>query len=511
MNNISVNNRRIAKNTLLLYVRMLLMMFVQLYTSRVILNALGVTDFGIYNAVGGFVLMFSVLSGSLSAAISRFITFELGRGNKNKLERIFSSALMIQFFIGLIIVLLIETLGIWFLNAKMSIPDNRMAAANWVLQFSLLTFVVNLISVPYNACIIAHERMSAFAYIGLLEAVCKLLVALFIVFSPFDKLIYYGILMFLVALIIRSVYGIYCKRHFEECHFNWSWDKRLFREIFGFAGWNFIGSSSGVLRDQGVNMLINVFCGPAVNAARGIAMQVCAAVNSFSLNFMTALNPQITKLYAQGDRKYLFILVCQGARLTFYLLLLLSMPILMETNYILMLWLKIVPEHAVVFVQLVLVYIMCESISNPLVTLMLATGKIRNYQILVGGCQMLNFPIAYLFLKLGFSPEITFVISIIIAFLTLSARLYMLRKMVQLPVHFFIKNVVLNVLMVGLCSSIIPFFLAYNLEENFASFLCVTFVSLFSVLIMVYLIGCTQRERIMVKQKVGVLINKLKN
>ena len=267
MTDTSANNKRIAKNTLLLYFRMLFMMAVSLYTSRVVLNALGVEDFGIYNVVGGVVAMFSMLSGSLSAAITRFITYELGKGNQENLKKIFSSSVTIQIGLAILIIVVAEAIGVWFLNMKMNIPDVRITAANWVFQFSILTFAVNLISVPYNASIIAHERMSAFAYISILEAIGKLAIVFLIVISPMDKLIFYAILMCAVALIVRLAYGVYCKRHFEECTYHFIFDRDLLKHMFGFAGWNFIGATSAVLRDQGGNVVINLFCGPAANAA----------------------------------------------------------------------------------------------------------------------------------------------------------------------------------------------------------------------------------------------------
>lgn len=379
------NNKRIARNTLLLYFRMLFLMIISLYTSRIVLNALGVEDFGIYNVAGGVVAMFSILSGSLSAAISRFITYELGKNNVLKLKTIFSSAITIQIGLGIVIAFFAETIGIWFLNTQMNIPIERMTAANWVLQFSIITFIINLISVPYNAVIIAHEKMSAFAYISIFEAIGKLLIAYLITISPIDKLIFYAILMCGVAIAIRLLYGYYCKRHFDECRFHFIWNKQIFQQIFSFAGWNFIGASSAVLRDHGGNIIINLFCGPTVNAARGIAFQVNNAIQGFVSNFMTALNPQITKSYAAKNYTYMMTLIFQGARLSFYMLLLLSLPIIINTHYLLTLWLNTVPEHTVLFVRLVLIFAMSESISGPLITAMLATGNIRNYQIIVGG------------------------------------------------------------------------------------------------------------------------------
>lgn len=509
MSNTTENNKRIAKNTLLLYFRMLFLMAVSLYTSRVVLNALGVEDFGIYNVVGGVVAMFSVLSGSLSAAISRFITYELGKGNQENLNKIFSSAVTIQLGLAGIIILLAETIGIWFLNVQMNIPEVRMEAANWVFQFSILTFAINLISVPYNASIIAHEKMSAFAYISILEAVGKLFIAYLITIAPMDRLIFYAILMCVVALIVRFTYGNYCKRHFCECTYHFIWDKQLLKSMFSFAGWNFIGASSAVLRDQGGNVVINLFCGPAVNAARGIAFQVNNAVNQFVVNFMTALNPQITQSYAAGDRGYMMTLIFQGARLSFYMLLLLSLPILVNTHYMLALWLKIVPEHAVLFVQLILIFALSESISQPLITAMLATGKIRNYQIIVGGLQMMNLPISYILLRLGYFPEIVIVIAICISQCCLAARLILLRGMIGLSITKYLKNVYLNIIVVSIIAVILPLISAYYIKESFINFILISLIAVICTLSSIYFIGCNNQEREFIHQKLGTIKSKI--
>lgn len=509
MSNTTENNKRIAKNTLLLYFRMLFLMAVSLYTSRVVLNALGVEDFGIYNVVGGVVAMFSVLSGSLSAAISRFITYELGKGNQENLNKIFSSAVTIQLILSGIIILLAETIGMWFLNAKMNIPEVRMEAANWVFQFSILTFAINLISIPYNASIIAHEKMSAFAYISILEAVGKLTIAYLITIAPIDKLIFYAILMCVVALVVRFTYGNYCKRHFSECTYHFVWDKQLLKQMFGFAGWNFIGASSAVLRDQGGNVVINLFCGPAVNAARGIASQVNNAVNQFVVNFMTALNPQITKSYAAGNKEYMMTLIFQGARLSFYMLLLLSLPILVNTHYILVLWLKIVPEHAVFFVQLILIFALSESISQPLITAMLATGKIRNYQIIVGGLQMMNLPISYIYLRLGYFPEVVIVIAICISQCCLAARLILLRGMIGLSITKYLKNVYLNIIIVSIIAVILPLISAYYIKESFINFILISLIAIICTLSSIYFIGCNNQEREFIHQKLGTIKSKI--
>ena len=509
MHNTSANNKRIAKNTLLLYFRMLLTMIVSLYTSRVVLNTLGIEDYGIYNVVGGVVAMFSVISGSLSAAITRFITFELGTGNKESLNKVFSSSVTIQIGLALIIVILAEVFGVWFLNTKMNIPDERMVAASWVFQFSLLTFAINLISVPYNASIVAHEKMSAFAYISIFEAAGKLGVAFLIACSPVDRLVFYAMLICCIAIIIRLIYGIYCKRNFEECSYHFIYDGSLLKRMFSFAGWNFIGASSAILRDQGGNIVINLFCGPAVNAARGIAFQVNAAVHGFVTNFMIALNPQITKSYASGDREYMMTLIFQGARLSFYMLLMLSLPILVNTHYILALWLKIVPEHTVYFVQLILLFGLSESISNPLITAMLATGRIRNYQLVVGGLQLMNLPASYLLLRMGMFPEVVVVVAIVISQCCLAARLLMLRGMIGLSVQKYLKKVYVNVLAVTFIASICPYLLSDSMEESFLNFILLCLIAVVCTGIAIYYVGCNKTERQFVVNKIHAIKNKL--
>lgn len=505
------NNKRIARNTLLLYFRMLFLMIISLYTSRIVLNALGVEDFGIYNVAGGVVAMFSILSGSLSAAISRFITYELGKNNVLKLKTIFSSAITIQIGLGIVIAFFAETIGIWFLNTQMNIPIERMTAANWVLQFSIITFIINLISVPYNAVIIAHEKMSAFAYISIFEAIGKLLIAYLITISPIDKLIFYAILICGVAIAIRLLYGYYCKRHFDECRFHFIWNKQIFQQIFSFAGWNFIGASSAVLRDHGGNIIINLFCGPTVNAARGIAFQVNNAIQGFVSNFMTALNPQITKSYAAKNYTYMMTLIFQGARLSFYMLLLLSLPIIINTHYLLTLWLNTVPEHTVLFVRLVLIFAMSESISGPLITAMLATGNIRNYQIIVGGLQMLNLPTSYILLSLGAIPETVLIVAVLISQCCLMARLYMLKKMIKLKIKDYLKKVYFNIITVSIIAIILPICMQERLAENFINFLLSSLICMLCTYLSIYYIGCSYEERKFIYNKFLILKSKIRH
>jgi O-antigen/teichoic acid export membrane protein len=491
----SANNKRIVKNTLLLYFRMLLLMLISLYTSRVILNALGVEDYGIYNVVGGVVAMFSLLSGSIRSAISRFITFELGTGNAERLKKVFSCSVTIQIGLALIIILIAETVGLWFLNYKMVIPDGRMQAANWCFQISIITFAVHLISAPFNATIIAHEKMSAFAYISILEATGKLLVAWSIAFSPIDRLVFYASMLALIACFICFLYAWYCKRHFEECTYRFIYDHSLLKQMFSFAGWNFMGTGSYLLMTQGVNILMNVYFGVVVNAARGIATQVDHAVMAFVENFTTALNPQITKSYASDQREYMFTLMFKGAKLSYFLLLLFAVPLLCETDVILHLWLKTVPDYAVAFVRLTLIISMIHSVSLTMITAMYATGKIKKYQIIVGGAGMLVFPLAWLLFVIGLSPESAYICNIAVYILQLCLRIYLLHDMVGMSVYRYMHEVLLKVTMTSLIAFSFPLIVCYVLEDSYTRFSLVLLVGAIFTVSSIYFVGLNNDER----------------
>ncbi len=511
MQNQLERTQKIAKNTLLLYVRMLFSMLVSLYTSRVILNTLGIEDYGIYNVVGGIVSMFALISASLSASVSRFLTFELGTGNITKLKKVFSASLLIHFILASIILVCAESIGVWFLNTYMNIPADRMYAANWVFQFSVFSFIIGIVSIPYNASLISHERMSFYAIIGFLEVGLKLVIVLSLAYISYwtDKLIAYSLMLVCSGLFLQCVYLYYCKKNFEECQFQKKNDIGLLKEMIGFAGWNFIGASSAILREQGGNIILNWFGGPSLNAARAIALQVNGAVTNFVSNFMVSLNPQITKSYAAGEHAYMISLIYRGARFSFYLLLFLSLPILMNTTYVLTLWLNIVPEHVVLFVRLVLIFSMCESISNPLITAMLATGNIRNYQIIVGGLQMMNLPISYLLLRLGFFPEIILVVAITLSLCCLCARLLLLRGMVGLSVKSYILHVLMNVVVVSIFSLIVPLLFSGYLRDGFSNFLLSCIICVICAGITIYYIGCTRGERHFIKEKALAFGNRI--
>ena len=498
MSDVSSNNKRIAKNTILLYGRMLVMLIVSLYTSRVILNALGVEDFGIYQVVGGVVSMFTLLSGSLSATISRYITFELGKGDINRQKLVFSTSVNIQLImIGLLLVVF-ETIGIWFLNNKMIIPEGRLYAANWVLQFSVVTFAVNLLAVPYNAAIISHERMGAFAYISLIEAFSKLTIAFIIMKNPFDRLIYYGLLLLTVSIIIRFLYVRYCKRNFEECRYEAKIDKALTKDMFGFAGWSFFGAGSSQLMNQGVDILSNVFFGVTVNAARGVANQVNVAVTSFVNSFTTAINPQITKSYAAGDHEYMKELMYRSAKFSYYLLLFFAIPLILEANTVLKVWLIEVPSHAVNFVRLIICISLVLVLSNSMITGMLATGNIKKYQLIVGGLGMLVFPLSWIGFGVGFPPETSYVIILLIYIIQTFVRIILLREMVDISIRVFLREIIWVVVCVTLIAIPLPILVMLFVDEGVIRLLLVTIISTIMIALAIYLTGLSNSEKAMV-------------
>ena len=495
MSNNTSNNKRIAKNTAVLYIRMIVMMIISFYTSRVMLNALGVEDYGINNVVGGLVAMFSLISSSLSSSVSRFITFGLGKGDIQQLKRTFSTAINIHIILAIIVIIAIETIGVWFLNNKMNIEADRMNAANWVLHCSTITFAIGLLSVPYNAAIIAHEKMSAFAYMTIFDAVAKLAIVFGIKYYGGDKLILFAILNIIPIVISQIIYWLYSKYKFEECTYEFGWDKKTTKEIGGFAVWNFIGCTAGLMKDQGVNIAINVFTGPVINAARGIAMQVNSIVSRFIQNFTIALNPQIIKDYAAGNLERMHKLIFTGTRFSYFLFMFLSIPIFFEIESILLLWLGQVPEHTVLFTRLVLILTLCEIISQTLITAQSATGKIRNYQIVVGGILLMNFPISYLLLHLGFAPEVTVVVAIIISQICLMARLLFLRTMVKLPVKQFIKEVYFKVIIVTILSALLPAACYIFIQPSITRIAVVSLTSVIASTVCIYYIGCNHNEQ----------------
>lgn len=509
MQDTSANNKRIAKNTMLLYVRTMFTMVISLYTSRIILDTLGVDDYGIYNVVGGVVAMFAVISGSLSSSISRYITYELGHGDLQKLKTIFSTSINIQIFLSLLILLLGESVGLWFLNEKMNIPPERLYAANWVLHLSILSFIVNLISVPYNAAIIAHEKMSAFAYVSILEVTLKLIIVYLLYISPWDRLIVYSILLVLVSVVIRIVYGIYCSRNFTETHYAMVHDKQLVKEMTSFAWWGFFGNAAWMFNTQGINILINLFFGVGVNAARGVAVQVESALIKFITDFSTAINPQITKSYASGDMERMVKLVNKGSKFSFFLTLLLSLPLLFEIDYILSLWLVEVPAHTATFIRLAIVATMIQKFGDTGYTACMATGTIRKYAIWITTVGCLTFPLTWLAYELGAPVEATYVIFALVYVFVNLTRLWLMVGMLKFPVMNYIKEVYGKSVIVTILSCILPFCVYTYFPVSVGRLILSCAVCALSTVVSIYIAGLTNGERIEIKAKVKGFISKI--
>lgn len=490
-----INNKRVAKNTILLYFRMFLLMGIGLFTSRVTLQTLGVEDFGIYNVVGGFVVMFSILTSSLTSAISRFITVDLGKGDKARLRVVFSTSLNVQFIMSVLVAILAETVGIWFLYNKMSIPDGRYDAAFWVLQCSIVVFILGLINVPYNSAIVAHEKMSAFAYISILEAILKLAVVYALYVSPYDKLVVYAVLLMFVQALLRLIYGVYCHKHFEECRGKSHFDKQLFKEMWSFAGWNLLGNGAYILNTQGVNMVMNVFYGVVANAARGVANQVNNAVLQFVNNFMMALTPQITKSYAVGDKENSFKLACRGARFSYFLMYFISLPIMLEVDQILKFWLGVVPEQSSEFVVWTILASLTTVVGQTLVTLQMAHGNIKHYQIVITIWGFSPFPLTWVGYALGAPAIWAFIIYFIIYYILIYVRLYLVHGMTGIPYSLYFKDVILKIHVVSLLAFIPPFLVTRFMEPSFIRFLLTGSTSVVASALAILYVGMQTNER----------------
>lgn len=496
------NNQRIAKNTLMLYIRMILIMGVTLYTSRVILDVLGVENYGIFSVVGGIITMFAFINGGMISATQRYITFEIGMGDTTRLKTVFSTSFQIHVIIALLIAILGETAGLWFLHHKLVIPPERMDAALWVYHCSILASVVNVLSIPYNASIIAYEKMSAFAYISVVEVLLKLGILFLLILSPWDRLAVYAVLLLIVQFSVCLVYIRYCHKHFEATHYSHRFDRILLKEMASFAGWSFWGNLAGVLYTQGLNMMLNIFFGPVVNAARGIAVQVQAAVQQFVSNFQMALNPQITKNYAVGNLTDMHNLMCRSARFSFLLLYLLALPIWIETPFILRLWLHQVPEHTVVFTRIMLAISLIYTTASPCVVANQATGKVKVYQAVVGGILLLILPLSYLVLRLGAPAYSVFIVHLGIECMAQFSRMWMLRKLIDFPVYAYFQRIYGPVALVVLVSVVIPVFLHSQFEEGWLRFLIIGVTSLVMVSVCAFFLGLTKGERRFITDKV---------
>lgn len=489
------NNKRIAKNTLLLYFRLMITMCVGLYTSRIVLNALGVNDYGVYNVVGGVVAMFSLFTTSLSTAISRFFAFALGKQEYEKLNSVFSTSVNIQLVMALMIIAVAEILGVFFLN-RLNIPVERLDAAHCVFHFAVITFAINIISVPYNAAIIAYEKMSAFAYISILETVLKLVIAFLISVSSFDKLITYALLILVISVIIRITYGTYCRLNFKVCRYRFTFDKSLLKEMFGFAGWNFFGSGAYLFNTQGVNIVTNFFFGVTTNAARGITNQVENIVKQFVNSFTTAINPQITKSYAAGNLDYMHSLVCRGAKFSYLLMLFFVVPLMFEAETVMKLWLKVYPPEAPLFLRLSLIGTMFDMLGNSTANAAWATGNIKRYYIIISSIGCLIFPLSWVCFALGCDAYFSYIIFAVIYAIAMLAKVYIIKDLVKFPPKSFFADVLFKIIPVTIEAFILPV-IAYYCLKNFGllRFFAVVVASEISVVCSILALGLTKGER----------------
>lgn len=504
------NNRRIAQNTIYLYIRMIIVMFVSLYISRKVLEILGEENYGIYNVVGSFVGMLSFLNGSMSVATQRFLTYELGKGNLLQFRKVFSTSCLIHIVLAIIIFLLIESLGVWFLNEYLNIPSERLNAANWVLHASAFSMMIGIIQTPFNAAVIAHERMKIYAYVGILDVFLKLLSVFVLVCVSYDKLIIYALLLFGNQIILFLIYRIYCLRNFKECNILYVWNGKVFRSMLGFTSWNLFGTIAWILKDQGSNILLNIFGGPAINAARGISYQVSGAVRNMVSGFQTAVNPQITKTFAAGQKNEMYRLVFTSSKISFYLLLLVTIPILLETDFLLSLWLVEVPDYSVVFTRIILLEALIDALGGPLITSLMATGNIKWYQIIIGSILLLNLPVSYILLNLGFPIFTPFVVSLVLMFLALFGRLQFVYKLLFISKLEYVIAVLLPVVGTFLLSLLPQLLIFSYIGEGFTRCIWVVIVSVCSVFVFSYCVGFNKQEKELVRNQLVTWINTLK-
>ena len=489
-----INKSQIAKNTIFLYIRMFVIMLVTLYTSRVVLKALGVMDYGIYNVVAGAVALFGFMNNAMSMATQRFLNFYMVKGDENVLRNVFGMSLNIHVIIAVIVVFLTETVGLWILNTQLNIPPERMVAARWVYQFAIFTFAISIIQVPFNSAILAHEKMNIYAVISIGEAFLKLSIVFFLLKVNVDKLILYGALLFGVSLMIFFIYVFISVYFFKECRYKLYWDKKLFREIASFSGWNIFGQIAQVLTTQGVNMIGNVFYGVVVNASIGITNQVSAAMAQFTGNFQTAFRPQIIKSYSNGDTLEMQKLAFQASKFSFFLLFAISVPIIYNIDAILDLWLDVVPEFSATFCKILIWYSYLEVIGMPLVISIMATGKNKLYQIVVSIAIAMNFIFSWILLRLGFPPETIFYIKVAISIFVLIIRMFFAKKQNGFSLSQFIRCVLVPCIIVALIVSILQT-ISYPIDNTWSNRLAATLILEIILFMTVFFIGLTKSEK----------------
>ena len=492
----STTTKHIAKNTMFLYLRMMVVMLVALFTSRVVLNTLGATDYGIYTVVGGIVTIVGFLNSALGVSTSRFLTFALGEGNREKQKNTFGVALNLHICVALLVLIVGETIGLWFFYEKMIIPEDRMTAAFWVYQFSIITTMVAFTQVPYNASLIAHEEMAIYAFVGLYEALSRLVIALLIAVSPIDKLVFYGLLLLINTVAVQLFYRWYAVKHFIECRFSLVRDKALYKQLLSYGGWDLFGNLALVCQGQGVNLLLNVFFGPVVNAARAIAFQIQGAVMQFISNFMTAVRPQVIKNYAEGNVDRMYKLTFYTAKFSYMLMLAFVVPICFEIDFILNLWLgDAVPEHTALFAVIVLITYTWRTFHSAALMPYHAIGRIKTGNLTIGSLMISSLPIGYLLLKLGCPDYSVFIVILIIEIISMFALWWLIHKYEFFSYRDLFTKVLIPSGKVTLITVSLPFFIINNFEDGWLRFIIVVLVSEVLLLFAAFFVGLNKEER----------------
>lgn len=494
--NISQDNKRLAKNSLFLYIRLIVTLCINLYASRAILDILGVEDYGIYNVVGGFVTMFTVLTGSIRSAAQRFITYSLGKGDVNNQKSTFATFTTLLTLISIVILIVVEIVGVSCLDYVLNLPANRIDAAYYVFHCSTVTLVITLLAIPYDACVIAHERLDFYAIISMGESFLKLVLILLLYHTHFDKLMVYATFLCAVSVAVRVIYGVYCKKNFVETRVKLSIDKKIFREVFSYSAWMIMGTSSAVFKEQGVNLVINNFFGVTMNAARGIGNQVSSIVGQFANNIGQAINPQITKNYAAGN-------VTKSIKLTFFstkiqgiFMLIICIPLFVEIDYVLSLWLKEVPHYANVFARWALILTLCRNLQNSIIPLMLAVGKVKYPQLVAASTMLLNLPISYVALKLGADAVSTMIIGSVIEIIVLIQVSLFLKYYIQFPIRSYLVSSVFPIFLIGISASIVPSIMIKKLpSDSFACFFIICFTAVLITCMLSWLLAFNKEER----------------
>lgn len=503
------NSGRIAKNTMYLYFRSLFVLMISLYTSRVVLRTLGVVDFGIYNVVGGVIGMLGFLSSNMRATYQRYLNVEMGRGNLDGVKKMFQASLATQVIIAAVVLLLSETVGLWFVCNKLVIPEDRMDAALWIYQVAIVSFLLYIFSSPFSAVITAYERMGVFAVISIIDAMLRLAIVLALPWLPGDHLIAYAILLLGIAVFNLFTCVVYGLRNLPSTSLRIHADGPTLRSMFSFSGWSLMGLLAQTLKSQGINIVLNLFFGPVVNAARGISYQILNAVNQFIHSFQTSFRPQLTKSYASGDYNYMKRLYYSATKISYYLIFTLSLPIILETPYILHLWLgDNVPAYTVVFTRLVLLISFVSAFANPTSCIAFATGRIKWFSIIVSGMNLLIVPFAYLFLWLGYGPVSAFVVSLVITILVQLIRIIVTTRLTVLSLTDYFRQVMLPTVIYSLLTPWLAFALTQIMSQGFARLLLTCVLSVTTSLLFVWIVGLDRQEKLMALNKLRLLRTK---